>query len=158
VRFARAADFRYGTAIYGTIVATALIGALLPQDVPARAMTVSPLATSVVLWVAHAWSEAVGERVAGRERRRDFVRYATAEWPLVQAGFLPAGFLALAWIGVLSRDTGAKLALAAAFAQLAAWGVVAGRRSHARWSLALAAGAVDLALGGVIVTLEIAIH
>ena len=54
---------------------------------------------------------------------------ARREWPLVEAAALPSILLALAWAGAWSRETGARLALAAALVQVVAWGFAAGRRA-----------------------------
>ena len=83
---------------------------------------------------------------------------AIDEWPVVEAGALPAVLLALAWAGLYSRHTGAVLALGAAVVQLVGWGMLAGHRTESRWRRALLIGAIDGVLGIAIVALEIAIH
>ena len=85
----------------------------------------------LVFWAAHVWSDVVGERIALGEafRPRDALLIARREWPLVEAAALPSILLALAWAGAWSRETGARLALAAALVQVVAWGFAAGRRA-----------------------------
>lgn len=144
----------YGAAVYGSVVATALVAAEFEEHTGARTMTLSLLATMFVLWLAHLWSETVGAPV-GRARLR---AVAAAEWPLVEAGLVPVALLALAWAGVWSRDTGALLAIAAGILQLAAWGLAAGLRSHERLAAAAVRGLVDAVLGLAIVGLEVGIH
>jgi hypothetical protein len=152
-------NFAYGPAVYGSVLVTALVGAGYEAHTVAKKMTLTLLATTVVFWLAHVWSEAVGERLEGALPSWTHLRrLAVAEWPLVEAGFVPAGLLALAWIGVYSRETGAKLALAAALLELVGWGFVAAWRSQRRIVPAVVAGAVDCAFGLAIVGLEIAIH
>jgi hypothetical protein len=153
-------DFQYGAAVYGSVLVTALVGAMFEQHVDAKRMTLSLLGSVVVFWLAHAWSEVVGERMsAGRRFARSHIReIAVAEWPLVEAGLLPALLLALAWAGLYSRDAGAVLALAVAIGQLVGWGALAGHRSETSWPAALLVGAVDGVLGLAIVALELALH
>jgi hypothetical protein len=77
------------------------------------------------------WSDAVGARISvGEEfRSRDVLFIARREWPLVEAAALPSILLGLAWAGAWSRETGARLALAAVLVQVLAWGFAAGRRA-----------------------------
>jgi len=152
-------EFQYGAAVYGSVLVTALVGAMYEDHSDARTTTLSLVGSIVVFWLAHAWSEGVGERVSGSAVGRSRMReIAVAEWPLVEAGMLPALLLALAWAGLWSREAGAVLALAAAICQLVGWGALAGHRSRTSWPSALLVGAVDGLLGLVIVGLEIAVH
>lgn len=146
----------YAAAIYGSIVATAFVGAEFEAHVDARFLTLSLLATMLVLWLAHLWSESVSGGVAGN--RGELRAIAAAEWPFVEASLLPVAMLALAWAGAWSRQTGVVLALAAGIVQLAGWGLAAGLRSHERLGRAIVRGVVDAALGLAIVWLEIGIH
>jgi len=152
-------DFDYAAAVYGSVLVTALVGAAFEGHLDARTMTLTLVTTTVVFWLAHVWSEVMGERLAGTvPHSSDIRRVAVSEWPVVEAGFLPDALLALAWAGVYSRDIGAELAMIAAVLQLAAWGFAAGWRTQGRLVPAIVTGAVDCAFGLAIVGLEIAIH
>jgi hypothetical protein len=153
-------QYDFGSAVYGSILAAALVGAMFEESADARSMTLSLLGSVLILWVAHVWSAVIGDRVAeGRLFRNAEIReIATREWPLVEAGVLPVVLLAIAWIGWYSRHTGAVLALAAAVVQLVAWGMFAGHRTETSWYRALLFGLFDGVLGVVIVTLEISVH
>jgi hypothetical protein len=150
----------YGAAVYGSVLATALLGAMREEHADARKLTLSLVGSMLVFWLAHAWSEIVGERVAaGRLFDPARIRQvARAEWPLVEAGAVPAAALALAWAGLWSRDLGVDLALAAAILQLVGWGAVAAHRTESRWPAAVLMGAVEGALGLAIVGLELLLH
>jgi hypothetical protein len=126
----------------------------------ARDMTLELSGSMLVFWLAHAWSETVGERLeAGRRFDARRIRgIARAEWPLVEAGLLPTLALALAWLGVWSDHTGIVLALGVAVVQLVGWGFAAGYRSQHSWSAALLLGVGDGILGLLIVGLELALH
>jgi hypothetical protein len=113
-----------------------------------------------VFWLAHAWSDTVGERISAGDdfRRRDVVVIARREWPLFEAAVLPVILLALAWAGVWSRETGVVLALGAALVQIAGWGYVAGLRAGGSRLAAAALGAVECLLGVVLLMLERFVH
>jgi hypothetical protein len=151
---------KYAPAVYGSIVATAIVGSTFEHHATPRTMTLTLASTMAVFFLAHLWSEIVGERAAeGAAFRRDRVlELAREEWPMIEAGAIPVALVAFAWIGVYSRDLGAELALTAGILQLVGWGIVVGRRTFKRWSLALLSGIVDGLLGLAIVGLEIAIH
>jgi hypothetical protein len=137
-------DVRYGAAVYGSFLVASVIGFGYESGAGARTITASVFGSMLVFWVAHVWSEVVGERIrlgqAFAPRHALFI--ARREWPLVEAGALPSLLVALAWWGAWSRDTGVRLALAAALVQIVVWGFAAGRRAggSTRAALALAAG------------------
>jgi hypothetical protein len=153
-------EYRFSAAVYGSILVAALVGATFEAHVSARTMTLSLLGSVVIFWIAHAWSEVLGERVE-EGRMFDRARIATItveEWPLVEAGILPAALLAFAWAGIYSRDVGAVLAMSVAILQLVGWGMLAGHRTQPTWRRALVVGVVDGLLGIAIVAIEIAVH
>src|SRR4051794_9552661 len=153
-------DVHYGTAVYGSVLVATVAGALLHTDESAGQLTLTLAGSMVIFWLAHVWSETLGERVAGGRRfDTDRIRHiGRAEWPLVEAGLVPTLLLALAWIGPWSGHTGIKLALAAAVVQLVAWGFTAAYRTGRDWHGAVFVGAGDGVLGIAIVALELAVH
>lgn len=148
-------------AIYGQVVATSTL-AVLDHDASLGpvAVLLSVLAAMLVLWIAHVYSEVVAERVhLARELSWEEVATAMAEdWPLVQAAVPAVLAMALAALGVWSRDTGVVVGLALGVLSLFGWGVVIGRRSRATWPRTLAVAALSSVLGVVIIALELAIH
>ena len=141
---------RFGAAVCGSFLAASVVGVAYESGAGVRTMTVSLVGSMVVFWAAHVWSEVLGERILLGEAftPRHALAIARREWPLVEAAALPSVLLGLAWAGAWSRETGARLALAAALVQVVAWGFAAGRR--AGWSpfaaSALAAGEGTLAV------------
>jgi hypothetical protein len=152
--------YGFGAAVYGSILVASLVGAMFEEGVSPRTMTLSLTSSVVVFWVAHAWSEIIGARVEqGRLFDPSRIRaIAIREWPLVEAGMLPAILLALAWAGLYSRHAGAVLALTVAVLQLVAWGILAGHRSQPTWLGAILVGLFDGFLGVAIVVLEVLVH
>ena len=136
-------DVRFGAAVYGSFLAASVIGFAYESGAGARTMTASLLGSMLVYWAAHVWSDAVDQRIRLGEafRPRNALFIARREWPLVEAAALPSILLALAWAGAWSRETGARLALAAALLQLIAWGFAAGRRRGGSWRTATVLGA-----------------
>ena len=109
----RGTNARFGPAVYGSFLVASVVGVALEAGQDARVMTTTAFASALVFWLAHWWSEVIGEQIsAGEEfRRRDVLVVARREWPLVEAAVVPTAFLALAWAGLWSRETGAELAL-----------------------------------------------
>ena len=121
-------------------------------------MTASVLGSMLVFWAAHVWSEVVGERIRKAFRPREMLLIARREWPLVEAAVLPSILLGLAWVGAWSRETGARLALAAALVQVLAWGFAAGRRAGGSRLAALALAAGEGVLAVLLLTAERLVH
>jgi hypothetical protein len=137
-----------------------VVGVAFETGQDARSMTTAALGSALVFWLAHWWSEVLGEQIAAGEafRHRDVLGVARREWPLVEAAVVPALLLALAWAGVWSRETGAELALAAAVLQILGWALVAGRRAGWTWLRTGVFAAGQGTLGIVLLLLERVAH
>lgn len=149
----------YSAAIYGSIIVTALIGALWGDHISARTMTVQLIATMTVFFLAHTWAAVAGERLHTGHRLSTsrVLALARAQWPMIEAGFAPIFALTLAWVGLIEYRTGAKLAIAIGVVQLFAWGFVLGQRVYGRRLGALLSAAGNGLLGLTLVALEIAV-
>jgi hypothetical protein len=151
-------DF-YAAAVYGSIAAAALLAGFHDEHVSARMSLLTLLSTMGVFWLAHAWSTIVGERI--HQGRLFTVRHAAeiarAEWPLMEATFVPGLALLLGWTGLLGRNAAVTLALVACVVQLFGWGFLVGIRAYERWWHATLAGLGNGLLGVALVGLELAI-
>ena len=156
----RGDNVRFGAAVYGSFLVASVVGVAFEAGQDAHVMTTSAFGSALVFWLAHWWSEVIGEQISAGEafRHRDVLVVARREWPLVEAAVVPTLLLALAWAGAWSRETGAELALAAAVLQIAGWALVAGRRAGRTWLRAGLFAAVDGALGIVLLLLEKLVH
>jgi hypothetical protein len=156
----RRANIRFGAAVYGSFLVASVVGVAFEAGQDARFMTMSALGSALVFWLAHWWSEVIGEQIAAGEafRHRDVLALARREWPLVEAAVVPALLVALAWAGMWSLETGAELALAAAVLQITGWALVAGRRAGWTWLRAGVFAGVEGALGVVLLLLERIVH
>jgi hypothetical protein len=152
------ADF-YGAAVYGSILAAALLTPFHEEHSSPEQTFLALLSTQAVFWLAHVWSTIIGERVdIGRAfdwRRAAAV--AQAEWPLVEAAVVPSVPLLLGWVGAIGAQTATDLAIVLCVAQLLGWGVAVGWRVYGTRLRALVLGLVNGAFGVVIVLLEVVI-
>ena len=160
VRESRPANIRFGAAVYGSFLVASVIGVAFETGQDTRFMTMTTLGSALVFWLAHWWSEVLGEQItAGEElRRRDVLVVARREWPLAEAAVVPTALLALAWAGAWSRETGAKLALTAAVLQITGWALVAGRRAGWTWLRTGVFAAGQGTLGVALLLLERVVH
>jgi hypothetical protein len=136
-------------AIYGTIVATAVIAGTARHRPPGRVLALT-LATLVVFWLAHVYAAALSPYLRGATR----LRWATVtgalaeEQPMLAAPAPSLLLLLLGALGVLGDQLAENLALWAGVAQLVGWGATYARLQGWRWHVALVAGAVNGMLGG----------
>ena len=148
---------RYTSAVYGSILAAALIEALRAEHVAAEAIALSLLSTMVVFWLAHVWSGLVGDRIrhGPRPQLHRVIGVARAEWPLVEASFVPLLALLLGWAGLYGNQTAARIALAACIGQLVVWGLIVGHRAYEHWWAGALAGLTNGVLGLALIFLEV---
>lgn len=149
-------DF-YAAAVYGSIIAAAVIGAFHEESVSPADIALSLLGTMIVFWLVHIWAEFLGERIHHRTRFsfHRIAAIARAEWPLVEAGLAPSVALFLGWAGILSENVAEDLAITICIVQLFGWGLFLGLRASRSWRGAVAAGVTNGVLGLILVGLEI---
>jgi hypothetical protein len=146
-------------AIYGTIVAMAVIAGMAAEPGHAKVLAVT-VATLFVFWLAHVYAQTLSHHLRGAKR---------LEWPAVKAamaeelplleGPLPILLvLSLGELGVLEGRQAVRLALWLGVAELATWGILYARRQRWTWPPALVAGGVNGLLGLAIVVLEVVVH
>jgi hypothetical protein len=142
-------------AIYGTVIATAIVVASKSgQDPLITAVTV--LVTSTVFWLAHVHARTVALSVVRRRRPRwDEIRHeARLEWPMIPAAVPLLVPLLLGALGVFAPTTAHWVAVLAGLLALLLWGVVIGRRrGMGGWGIATLAG-INVSLGLVMVVLK----
>ena len=145
-------------AIYGTIVATAVIAATAGHEPPGLILAATA-ATLPVFWLAHVYAEVLdrqlgqagfGLRVVGAVMAR--------ELSMVAAPAVPALFLLLGVLGLLGEGLAVGLALWTGVAQLVGWAIEAGRRHGRSRPAMLLGGVVNGAFGVAIIGLEALLH
>ena len=147
----------YAAAVYGSIIAAALIEPFFEQHGSAEIVALTLLSTMSVFFLAHVWSTLVGERIhtGARYNAHHTFAIARAEWPLIEATFGPVFALVLGWAGVWSDSTAERIALAVCLVELFGWGIVVGRRAYTGWVSTVLSGVVNVALGAALIWLEV---
>jgi hypothetical protein len=147
-------------AIYGTIVATAVVAGLDERNSvsPARAFWIL-LGSGVFFWAAHVYAFLLADRLHGRNRmkRDDVSRVMSREWPLFQSSFPLAVPLALGSLGIIDGDSALGLATFVGVASLAAWGALFSRREGHGLAGIIGAATANAAVGLFIIGLKLAV-
>jgi hypothetical protein len=146
-------------AIYGTILATSVIAAAGNHGEPPGRIAAATAGTLLVFWLAHVYSEALGNRLASTRFTLAAARATMVdELPMVEAPLPSILFLVLGAVGLIGDRLAINLALANGVAQLFGWGALAGRRLGWSWLATAANGLVYAAFGVVIILLKALLH
>jgi hypothetical protein len=145
-------------AVYGTIVATAVIAATAGHE-PPTVILAATVATLLVFWLAHVYADVLdhGLRHAGFDLKV-VPAIMAQELSMLAAPALSILFLLLAAIGLLGERLAVRLALWNGVAQLVGWGIDVGRRRGQSWPAALLVGVINGAFGVFIIILEVLLH
>jgi ABC-type multidrug transport system permease subunit len=145
-------------AIYGTIVATAVIAATATVEPPGIILA-ETLATLLVFWAAHVYTDYVASRMHGHQP--GFGALAAImfrESAMLTAPALSLLFLLLGAMGPLDEDVAVRLALWNGVLQLVLWGIAVQRRLGRTWPAAAIGGAITGGFGLLIVGFEALLH
>jgi hypothetical protein len=146
--------------IYGTIVVMAVIAAgSRGDDTDLWRLAVFVAATVLALWVAHLYAHALSDSLE-TQRRLSWVELgglARREASVPLAAVAPVGALTLGALGVVGEQSAIRLALGIGVATLAALGLRYARVERLGLTATIVAVAINLALGLVIVALEVAV-
>jgi hypothetical protein len=163
MRRGRAKRLLFGSAggiagtVYGTIVVMATVTAgSHGEDTDSWRLAVVVGVTVLVLWVAHLYSHALAESLERRRRldRAELGAVARRELAIPAAAVAPVAALVLAAVGVLREQTAVWLALGVGVATLAVQGARYATVEQLGRTGTLAAIALNLFLGLVIVGLK----
>ncbi|HEY3087744.1 MAG TPA: hypothetical protein VGJ59_06755 [Jatrophihabitantaceae bacterium] len=144
--------------VYGTIVVLASVtaaGRLYLRDLWRLEVIVA--ATVLVLWLAHVYSDALGEslRVGRRLTAAELGRVASHESAIPLAAVLPMAAVALGALGVIDGGTAVWIALGIGIGTLALEGLSYARLERLSLLATVASVAINLAVGLVIVLLKV---
>jgi hypothetical protein len=147
-------------AIFGTIVATAVVAGLDEGNAVSagRALAIL-LGTGATFWAAHVYAHLLAERIQGHRptKRDDLRRVMSREWPLFQSSFPLAVPLALGWVGMLDEETALSLATFVGVIALVSWGIGFARREGYGMAGVVGAAVVNAAVGLFIIGLKVAL-
>lgn len=144
-------------AVYGNIVGLAVIGAWFADEESGSLETLlSMMATLFVFWSAHIYSHFVGHSLAkDKKEMEDIVQAMKHDWPIVQAGFLPALALIIGEIGIIPERISILVSIAVGIATLSYLCFSMARRSGRAILKSLALATFMLGLGLFVTLLEI---
>lgn len=145
--------------VYGTIVAMGALAAGSQTETDSWRLAAVVAATVFVLWIAHVYSDALGETIATRHRldRAEFADVARRELSIPLAAVGPVIALALGGLEVLRESTAVWLALGIGLATLFVEGIrYAGVEQLGPLAKVLTV-AVNVSLGLAIVALKVAL-
>jgi hypothetical protein len=146
------------SAIYGTIVATAVIAATAGREPPGFILAATA-ATLAVFWLAHVYAEVLDHQLGqARFDLRVVPAIMARELSMVAAPAVSILFLLLGMLGLLDEGLAVDLALWTGVAQLVGWAIEAGRRQGRSRPAMLLGGVVNGAFGVVIIGLEALLH
>jgi hypothetical protein len=151
---------RLGGYIYGTIVVLAtVVGGAQAYKHGAGHIAVLVLATTVVFWLAHVYSHALGESIRKGEHLtwRELVEIAGHESSIIEAAAIPVLLLALGSLGVFSVHTAVWLAFVAGLAVLVTEGFAFARAEKLGALATVVIVALNLGLGLLLVALKLAV-
>ena len=147
--------------IYGTVMGMVAIAGISSEShltwLQAAALIV---VGAGAIWIAHAYSELISQRIAGGRRLdgRDLYEVLRGSWPIVVAGFVLAIPLLPVPVGLWSLSTGLWLASALGVVILGILGLVAGKVTNEAWPRRIVWAALTAGFGLVIVAAELAVH
>ena len=147
-------------AIYGTILATAIVTGLNESaSVTAPRALAILLGTGVVFWSAHVYAHLLAGRLRGdhKTKRADVRRIMARERPLFQSTLPLAVPLVAGAFGVIGSELALSLATLLGILMLVAWGVVFARREGQGVAGMAAAAAMNAGVGLLIIALELAV-
>ena len=158
-RLAReAAGHRLAGLVYGTLVVLTMVvlGAKTYPDEPGM-IAVFVGVTTVLLWLAHVYAHGVGQSVSDGRRLSlaDLRRIAGRQASIVEAALPPIAPLLLGAVGLISAGVAIWAAFGLGLAVLGAQGVRFARAERLGLVGTLAAVAVNLAFGLVLVGLKL---
>jgi hypothetical protein len=143
--------------VYGTVIAMATIAAgSRGAETDTGKLAVLVAGTVLVLWIAHVYSDVLGESLH-RGRRLDVAEFkdvARRELAIPAAALAPIAALVLVELDVLSAQAGVRIALACGVATLAFQGARYAALERLGTVGTTASVAVNVLLGLVIVALE----
>jgi hypothetical protein len=139
-------------AIYGTIVATALIAATAAGGKSPELILAATVATLLVFWLAHVYADVLDHGLRhGRADLKVLGSIMVQELSMLAAPAPSILFLLLGAVGLFGERLAVLLALWNGVVQLVGWGIDVGRRRGQAWPAALLTGLINGAFGLVIV-------
>ena len=146
--------------VYGLItVGTLLAAESSLHDTYLEAVSSVVLAL-LLYWLAHAYSDQLGERLVTHERLtlRALGRALLREWAIVRGAALPLLALVVAWATGASQETGVLVGVWTAAGSLVAFELLAGLRTRSTPGELVLEGCIGATMGLAIIALRAILH
>jgi membrane-associated PAP2 superfamily phosphatase len=142
--------------VYGTIVVLSVITAGSTVEHDLWRLAVIAAATVAIYWIAHVYSDGLGEslKVGRRLTAGELGAIARRERSILQAAVLPVSAILLGALGVFANRTALWVAVAVGVATLTVQGLRYARLERLSRTGTLVTASINLALGLVIVALK----
>ncbi|MGB4874333.1 MAG: hypothetical protein WBQ93_02580 [Candidatus Competibacter sp.] len=146
-----------GSAVYGTIVAIAVIGAWYADPTSGALETLTSVAaTLIVFWIAHAYAHVVGQGLPVDKAASSQIFSALRhDWPIIQAGVLPLIVLGTGALHIIEERLAILGAIASGVVMLMVFSVVMARAAGRNWLQSFLLATIFVGLGIVVAVLEI---
>ena len=151
--------FRSGNAagvVYGVITVGALMAAESGRHESYLDTIASALIATLLYWLAHAYADLLGRRLATGERLTavTLARALAHDWAIVRGAALPLLALVISWLVGASQEAGLTAALRTAVVTVVVFEVVAGVRAKSTPGELLLKAAVGVTMGLAILALK----
>ncbi len=146
--------------VYGLITVGTLLAAESGLHDTYLEATGSVVLALLLYWLAHAYSEQLGERLVTHERLtpRALGRALLREWAIVRGGALPLLALVVAWATGASQETGVLVGVWTAAGSLVAFELLAGLRTRSTPGELVLEGCIGATMGLAIIALRAILH
>ncbi len=146
--------------IYGITAIAALLAAESGLHETYLDTVASAAIAAALYWLAHAYAELLGRRLARRERLTvgALGRALVHEAAILRGAMVPLAVLAVGWIVGLQPQTAVTAALWSAIASLVVFELIAGLGAHSSARELGLEVCVGAAMGAAIIALKIVLH
>jgi hypothetical protein len=142
--------------VYGIITVGALMAAESGRHESYVDSISSALIATLLYWLAHAYAELLGRRLATGDRLTpgSLARALGHDWAIVRGAALPLAALVIAWLVGASQEAGVTAALRTAVVTVVVFEVVAGIRAKSTPGELLLKAAVGVTMGLAILAMK----
>jgi hypothetical protein len=142
--------------VYGIIAVGALMAAESGRHESYVDLVASALVATMLYWLAHAYADLLGRRLASGERLTagTLARALAHDWAIVRGAALPLLALVIAWTAGASQEAGVTAALRTAVVAVVLFELIAGMRAKSTAGELLVRAAVGVTMGLAILALK----
>jgi hypothetical protein len=142
--------------VYGVITVGALMAAESGRHESYADMIGSALVATLLYWLAHAYADLLGRRLATGDRLTlaTLGRALLHDWAIVRGAAIPMLALLIAWLAGASKEAGLTAALRTAVVTVVAFELLAGIRAKSSLGELLLKAGVGVTMGVAILALK----